>query len=471
MPRPDSQDSTHRGMARPCTTDAAGHQTVVCVGDLHGHIDKTVKLWKALEAELGEAGLAAAHVVFLGDYCDRGPHTREVLDFLIKLEVSRTPGTTTFLAGNHDFAFGCFLGCLDVVPPGFDLDGTKDPRFTHGYWTPDVEGGMHYQGRRWGGDERTDIYDARATFSSYGVAYSVTNEARAALIHAVPETHKQFLRRLAWVYDTPVDFAPGRLICVHAGLFTKGSLEEQLAALRSHRLDSPALQVGGYGRFEALSGRREVEQMHPELEGTALLVSGHHGFTRQHADRLIVDTSGGRCGDEHPIEAVVLPSRRLVSSTAPTMDDPQRRPDRFQQSGETRVHSTSTVAVAPGYCAWCRAQPVAHGHRFCSRRCAKTAAAADQSSPTTSAPLAAQAHPVVAPAAYTAATPLAPHPTAAVVQSQPAQAAIQPTTQPITVYSVRFPFNPGVGLGMTVHPDLSIGTVTVGGVEDQAGVL
>ena len=293
-------------------------QTVVCVGDLHGHIDKTVQLWSALEAELGVAGLAAAHVVFLGDYCDRGPHTREVLDFLIELERSRAPGSTTFLAGNHDFAFGCFLGCLDVVPVGFDLDGTKDSRYTSGYWQPAVEGGMHYQGRRWGGDERTDIYDARATFSSYGVPYAVASEAREALIRAVPEAHKQFLRRLLWVYDAPVGFAPGRLVCVHAGLFTKGSLEEQLAALHSRRLDAPALQVGGYGRLEAFSGRQEVEQMHPELEGTALLVSGHHGFTCQHADRLIVDTSGGRCGDEYPIEAVVLPSRRLVSSTPGT---------------------------------------------------------------------------------------------------------------------------------------------------------
>ena len=242
--------------------DVMSGQTVVCVGDLHGHIDKARNLWSALEAELGAAGLAAARVVFLGDYCDRGPHTREVLDFLIELESGRAPDTTIFLAGNHDFAFGCFLGCLDVVPAGFDLDGTKDWRYTSGYWTPPVEGGMHYQGRRWGGDEDTDIYDARATFSSYGVPYAMTAETRQLLIQAVPEAHKEFLRRLLWVYDTPVKFAPGRLVCVHAGLFTKGSLEEQLAALHSRRLDSPAVQVGGYGRFEAFSGRREVEQMH-----------------------------------------------------------------------------------------------------------------------------------------------------------------------------------------------------------------
>jgi hypothetical protein len=55
--------------------------------------------------------------------------------------------------------------------------------------------------------------------------------------------------------------------------------------------------------------------MHPELEGSALLVSGHHGFTAQSGDRLIIDTSGGKHGDHNPIEAIILPTRKLVSST------------------------------------------------------------------------------------------------------------------------------------------------------------
>ena len=198
--------------------------TVVCVGDLHGHIDKATKVWAALEAELGEAGLAAATVVFLGDYVDRGPNTKDVLDWLIWLEASRAPGSTHFIAGNHDFAFGCFLGCLEVNPPGFDLDGTKDPKFTAGYWAPEVEGGMHYQGRRWGGDGGSDAYSAMSTFASYGVPYSHAAEARDALIAAVPQAHKDFLRRLLWVYDAPVPFPPGRLVCVHAGLLPGGSL-------------------------------------------------------------------------------------------------------------------------------------------------------------------------------------------------------------------------------------------------------
>ena len=133
---------------------------------------------------------------------------------------------------------------------------------------------------------------------------------------------------MLWVFDARVDFAPGRIVCVHAGLFTSGSLEEQLVGLRNKNLAARELQVGGYGRFEAFSGRREVEEMHPELEGKAILVSGHHGTTYQRGDRLIVDTSGGKYGDHNPIEAVILPSRKLVSSTP---NDASRDPERFQQ--------------------------------------------------------------------------------------------------------------------------------------------
>jgi hypothetical protein len=45
-------------------------------------------------------------------------------------------------------------------------------------------------------------------------------QARDALIAAVPQAHKDFLKRLLWVYDSPVAFTPGRLVCVHAGLLT-----------------------------------------------------------------------------------------------------------------------------------------------------------------------------------------------------------------------------------------------------------
>jgi hypothetical protein len=173
------------------------------------------------------------------------------------------------------------------------------------------------------------------------------------------------------------------------------------------------------------------------------------------------------------------------------------------------------MSAPPGYCAWCRARPVSPGYPYCGRHCARTAASGGGAgspqgvvAPAALAPalvpypmqaaapvpqpavMPVQYLPVAAtaPVAYTmpAAAPYSPQPTAFPVQSQPAQAswvggvpsggATQPAvhltapTQAITAtYSVRFPFNPQ-GWGMSVNADLSIGTVTPGGIEDHAGV-
>jgi hypothetical protein len=67
---------------------------------------------------------------------------------------------------------------------------------------------------------------------------------------------------------------------------------------------SYASQVASWGRLEALSGRAEVEAMHPELEGRAVLVSGHHGWLSLEGDRLICDSSGGYA--HKPLEAIIF---------------------------------------------------------------------------------------------------------------------------------------------------------------------
>ena len=171
---------------------------------------------------------------------------------------------------------------------------------------------MHYQGRRWGGDDRSDIYDACATFGSYGVKNDNTDNARNVLLAAVPETHKQFLSELDWVVEVPTSFAPHCVIAIHAGLHSASPAEPQLAALRHRDAAAPQLQVKDYGRFEALSGRSEVKKMHPELQGKALLVSGHHGSTRIKEDRCIVDTCAGR--NQLDLEGLILPEKELISS-------------------------------------------------------------------------------------------------------------------------------------------------------------
>jgi len=75
------------------------------------------------------------------------------------------------LAGNHDFGMAAFLGCLP--PNELDLDATKRPEYTtdlanpKGFWPHPVEGGMHYQGRRWA---EGLVFPSVPTFRSYGVS-------------------------------------------------------------------------------------------------------------------------------------------------------------------------------------------------------------------------------------------------------------------------------------------------------------
>jgi 3',5'-cyclic AMP phosphodiesterase CpdA len=66
------------------------------VGDIHGCL---AELEEVVEYALSRT----RRLVFLGDYVNRGHHSREVIDYLIRL--SRSDAECTFLRGNHDEAF------------------------------------------------------------------------------------------------------------------------------------------------------------------------------------------------------------------------------------------------------------------------------------------------------------------------------------------------------------------------------
>jgi serine/threonine protein phosphatase 1 len=71
------------------------------IGDIHGELD-------ALDALLGKLPLVAGdHFVFLGDYVDRGPDAKGVVERLLAL---RGEWPCVFLLGNHESMFLDFLG-------------------------------------------------------------------------------------------------------------------------------------------------------------------------------------------------------------------------------------------------------------------------------------------------------------------------------------------------------------------------
>lgn len=71
---------------------------LVAIGDIHGCLDELVELYGKIIEEIGNE---EAKIIFLGDYVDRGPNVKGVLDFCMSL---RDTGNIQhiFLKGNHE---------------------------------------------------------------------------------------------------------------------------------------------------------------------------------------------------------------------------------------------------------------------------------------------------------------------------------------------------------------------------------
>ena len=124
----------------------------ICVGDIHGHLDRLRKLWRNLELKLGSEGFGKSSMIFLGDYNDRGPDTKGVLDFLVSLPHRYPQQRHVFLCGNHDFAFAAFLGVLPAPPSGhIDYTSTWNEFQPHekreGWWAGPDQDEIHLQVR------------------------------------------------------------------------------------------------------------------------------------------------------------------------------------------------------------------------------------------------------------------------------------------------------------------------------------
>ncbi|CAL1398343.1 unnamed protein product [Linum trigynum] len=297
-------------------------RTVICVGDIHGYITKLQNLWSNLETLTDPADFSNALVIFLGDYCDRGPDTKKVMDFLIGLPAKYPNQSHVFLSGNHDLAFGAFLGLLPGNAESF-REGWKEyeaNKEREGWYEGDGYEEMYLQGRRWAGkitvkvnvakgtDYLGSIYDAGPTFESYGVEHGSSD-----LRKAVPESHREFLANMAWVHEeedvcieNEGQLKHCRLIAVHAGLEKGKDVQEQLKLLKAKDTLVP--------KIEPLSGRKNVWNIPQELtEKPTVVVSGHHGKLHIEGLRLIIDEGGGL--PDKPIAAIILPSMKLVRDT------------------------------------------------------------------------------------------------------------------------------------------------------------
>ena len=213
--------------------DASGPEgiRVYAIGDVHGRLDLLTGMHSAIREEIERDGFADWRIVHLGDYVDRGPESKGVLDFLIDQQAG-DPRIIT-LAGNHDVGFLDFLA------------------------EPDINGLFV----NCGGD---------ATSLSYGVAADFRDSVRMAFNHAelaqaVPAAHTSFLRSLGFSASF------GDFFFCHAGVQPGVPLEAQV----------PDDLVWIRERFLRHSG------LHPKV-----VVHGHtpHREPEVMANRVNVDT-------------------------------------------------------------------------------------------------------------------------------------------------------------------------------------
>jgi len=186
-------------------------QLLYAIGDIHGRLDLLGMLLATIEANAAQSRSAQKTLVFLGDYIDRGPDSRGVVEAL--LDDLPPDFEAHFLKGNHEALLLAFL----------------DDSLTLQQWL---------------------INDAKTTMRSYGVdVRSLEREAaspevwRGAFVAALPESHRHFFQTLTLMTIF------GDYLFVHAGLRPGVPIEAQderdLIWIRREFLDSTV----DFGKF------------------------------------------------------------------------------------------------------------------------------------------------------------------------------------------------------------------------------
>nr|WP_246333038.1 metallophosphoesterase family protein [Sphingomicrobium lutaoense] len=162
---------------------------VYAIGDIHGCIDQLEALLGAIEADLADYD-GQSRLVFLGDYIDRGPDSRGVVERLIG---GNLPGEKQyFLKGNHEEAMLEVLNGKGKKAAGWLSYGGKEMMESYGIG-------------------RKELYDAGG-------------DAGSLLREALPESHRSFFENLRLKKKI------GDYLFVHAGIRPGTPIDEQQAS-------------------------------------------------------------------------------------------------------------------------------------------------------------------------------------------------------------------------------------------------
>jgi serine/threonine protein phosphatase 1 len=92
--------------AVPTTRRVPDQTLVYCIGDIHGRDDLLRDMAERVEVDMKTRSFDHAVTIFLGDYIDRGPNSKDVLE---RLANGKWPTSITALTGNHEDFLLSFL--------------------------------------------------------------------------------------------------------------------------------------------------------------------------------------------------------------------------------------------------------------------------------------------------------------------------------------------------------------------------
>ncbi|MHA6324640.1 metallophosphoesterase family protein [Roseivivax sp. CAU 1753] len=210
---------------------------IFAMGDIHG---QRAELERALDT-IAQDPAHGAPVVFLGDYSDRGPDSRGVLDILIAGQGGGADWTC--LMGNHD---DLMLDFLTGPAPRSQRDA---------FWLSDMAGG-------------------RATVRSYGVDTDTRRpiaDIHADFRAAVPAAHLAFLHGLRLSFETEAQFFCHAGIC--PGVPFDAQTKRDLIWIREPFLSA----TGDHGKL-VVHGHTAIER--PCHYGNRINLDGGAGYGR-----------------------------------------------------------------------------------------------------------------------------------------------------------------------------------------------
>lgn len=238
-------------------SDTTRHKRLWVIGDIHGMYDPLRMLVNQIRYVKYETG-EDAKLIFLGDYIDRGPSSREVIDLIIGLEEEFE---TVCLAGNHEDMMLQFLNGSDLV---------------------EELGNAWFEGN--GGQQTV------CSFTASPAVYRKLFASRDRRVKFRPEDfdlapkYRHFFENLAYAHTETLEYEGRRatFAFTHAGLFDRSNQPVYFAAGLPDITPEEQLALTNFASFHAFRRKWKIWLEHLHLWNRDIPRDKHSEFILVH---------------------------------------------------------------------------------------------------------------------------------------------------------------------------------------------